>query len=349
RMAGEADRQVSALRRLLRSEPMIHFVGADLDSFGDLVELRFQAGDPQQAWQALAGGDAVIVAKEFSNSFGKGLGETVALQTPGGQVHRFRIVGIVDSPGIEVATDFFDQRSAYQRRALGALIGTRRDCRRIFGTDLVNLLLFNFSFEGELDRAARASAERAIITRMAQRIGLGRAAIRRPPGTDEFSFAYFLRQGLGYVAFSARELKLLIEQDFRRGILWLVFAAAVALAVAALGVANGMMANIASRAKQIAILRAIGMTRGQVVRMVLAEALTLGLIGAVFGLVLGLYLASVANWIDYRLFGFEPILSIPWSWIAAGIGLTVGGCLVAGLLPILSAARSNIVDALRLA
>jgi predicted lysophospholipase L1 biosynthesis ABC-type transport system permease subunit len=227
------------------------------------------------------------------------------------------------------------------------MITTRRECKRLFGTDLANLVLFNFSSSGQADPAQRRRHEQAVIAEMARRMGLGEEAEQPALGASEFSFSYFLRKGIGYVTLSARQLKVLIEQDFRRGILWLVFAAAIALMIAALGVANGMMANITSRRRQIAILRAVGMTRWQVVRMVLGEAICLGLIGSLMGVALGLYMAAVSNHLDYRLFGFEPILQIPWGWIAVGIVLTIGACLAAGLVPTASAARGNVVEALR--
>jgi len=347
KMAGEAREKVDGIWRLFRSEPMVHLVGIDRDSFDELVEFRFLAGTAEQAMRALAEGGAIVVAKEFTNMFGKSVGDEVALIGYGGHEHRLRIVGVVDSPGVDVATDFFDQRTAYQRRAVGAMITTRQECERLFGTKLSNLVLFNFSNHGQMDQDQRRRHEQAVIAEMARRMGLGDAADQPALGASEFSFSYFLRKGIGYVSLSARQLKLLIEQDFRRGILWLVFAAAIALMIAALGVANGMMANITSRRRQIAILRAVGMTRWQVVRMVLGEAICLGLIGSLLGVVLGLYMAAVSNHLDYRLFGFEPILQIPWNWIAAGIALTIGACLAAGLAPIASAARGNVVEALR--
>jgi putative ABC transport system permease protein len=346
-IAGQDRREASGVWRLFQSKPMVHLVGVDQTTFDRLVELRFLQGQPEQAYRALAEGGAVLVAKEFRNSFGKNVGDHVDISGPGQTMYRLRIVGVVDSPGVDVVTDFFDQRTAYQRRAVGALMTTRSECLRMFGTRLCNLLLFNFDLSVAADEQSRRQQEQATISTMAAGMGLGRSAGLPPAGATEFSFAYFLQQGLGYVSLSARKLKLLIEQDFRQGILWLVFAAGIAVVVGALGVGNGMMANIASRARQMATLRALGMTRSQLVRMVLAEALSLGIMGAFFGVLLGLYLAGVSNHLDYRLFGFEPILRIPWNWIAAGVCLTVGASLAAGLIPIISAARSNVVEALR--
>ena len=349
-LADDTRRERTGLWRLFDAAPMVNLVGVDLDSVQSLMQLRFVDGQQTDAFAALARGGAVVVAKEYVNTFGKGLGDDVDIIGPRGKTHTLRIVGVVDSPGIDVATDFFDQRTAYQARAAGAMITTRDQCLAIFGTNEVNLLLLNFALgdpDAPLTDEQRERGEQATVTELRRRIGLDRAADQPVVGANEFSFSRFLQQGIGYVFLSARQLKLLIDQDFRRGILWLVFAAGIAMVVSALGVGNAMMANIASRARQIAILRAIGTTRGQVMRMVLAEALALGVVGAMFGVAVGLYMAIVANHMDTRLFGFEPVLRIPWGWLAGGVGLTIGACLLAAVGPTISASRTNVAKAMQ--
>jgi putative ABC transport system permease protein len=61
----------------------------------------------------------------------------------------------------------------------------------------------------------------------------------------------------------------------------------IAVLVAGLGVVNTMTMNILERVREIGMLRAIGMTRAQVGRMVLAEAGAMGVIGGLFGLGIG--------------------------------------------------------------
>src|SRR5262249_32252824 len=121
----------------------------------------------------------------------------------------------------------------------------------------------------------------------------------------------------------------------------------VGLVVAALGLGNLMMANVASRRREIAVLRAVGTTQSQILRMIIGEALILALLGSLMGLVLGIHLGWTSNNLTQHLSGFQAGLSIPWALIAAGAALATGLCVVAGLLPARLAARSNIVAALQ--
>ena len=66
----------------------------------------------------------------------------------------------------------------------------------------------------------------------------------------------------------------------------------IAFLVAGLGVINTMTMNILERVREIGTLRAVGMTRGQIGRMVLAEAGAMGFIGGAFGLAIGWLIAK---------------------------------------------------------
>jgi putative ABC transport system permease protein len=145
---------------------------------------------------------------------------------------------------------------------------------------------------------------------------------------------------------SLRTLKEAIDGEIREATLLMSAMPAIALLVAALGVANLMMVNVNARSKQIAVIRAVGGTKSQITRLVLAEALTLGLLGSVIGVVLGLHASGSANVIAAKLIGFELGLTIPWHRVAGGMALTVGACLVAGIMPARHAARNNIVEAM---
>src|SRR5439155_3454384 len=57
-----------------------------------------------------------------------------------------------------------------------------------------------------------------------------------------------------------------------------------------LGLINTLAINVLERTREIGVLRAIGTTRGQVRRMVVAESLLLGMAGTVLGLLAGLAL-----------------------------------------------------------
>ncbi len=144
-------------------------------------------------------------------------------------------------------------------------------------------------------------------------------------------------------------LKQAIDRDIREATLLFTAIPVVALIVASLGVGNLMMANVSSRFRQIAVLRAVGTTKWQIARMVLGEAIVLGAIGSLIGLVLGMQTAYNINLLTYRSIGFKPVWSIPWPFVLTGIGFAVGVCILAGITPARHAARNNIVDALQTA
>ncbi|HSW44525.1 MAG TPA: FtsX-like permease family protein [Phycisphaerae bacterium] len=145
---------------------------------------------------------------------------------------------------------------------------------------------------------------------------------------------------------SVRELKQRIDRDLRRATRLFAAIPMVALIVAALGVGNLMMANVASRSRQIATLRAVGATRWQIMRLVTGEALVLGTLGCAVGVALGLHGARSINWMVEVIWGYQPVWTIPYPWVALSIGFTLLVCLLAGVIPATRAARSNIIKAL---
>ncbi len=146
---------------------------------------------------------------------------------------------------------------------------------------------------------------------------------------------------------SLRRLKQDIDRDVRLATLIVSAIPAISLLVATLGIANLMTVNVNSRARQLATLRAVGATKSQIARLVVSEAMVLGLLGSVVGVVLGLHSASSANELTSRLIGIDIPWAVPWQRVAIAIALTWMICLAAGIPPALRAARSNVIAALR--
>jgi len=145
---------------------------------------------------------------------------------------------------------------------------------------------------------------------------------------------------------SLRTLKQQIDDDIREVMLLITALPTIALAVAILGVANLMMVNVAARSRQIAVVRAVGATRSQIVRLVLAEALTLGLLGSLVGVVLGFHSAYSMNVVVNGILGIELGVPVPLSQVSGAVALTLLFCLLAGLAPARRAASSNVVSAM---
>jgi putative ABC transport system permease protein len=119
--------------------------------------------------------------------------------------------------------------------------------------------------------------------------------------------------------------------------------ALVAVLVAALGIVNTLTMGVLERVREIGVLRAIGMSRRQAMRMVVVEAGILGIVGVVLGAVAGLGAGAVLLQVGGGLGspGGLPLLPIG---VAAVLGLVLPA--LAALYPARAAARVSIVEAL---
>jgi putative ABC transport system permease protein len=115
---------------------------------------------------------------------------------------------------------------------------------------------------------------------------------------------------------------------------------AVALLVAAIGVANIMVISVLERRSEIGLRRALGATRGQICAQFLAEAILLSLAGAAAGVILG----AAATAAYARSHG-EPTVIPAQAWAGGLAAALVVGAL-AGLLPAIRAARLSPTEAL---
>ena len=103
--------------------------------------------------------------------------------------------------------------------------------------------------------------------------------------------------------------------------------------------------NVIERVREIGILRAAGMTRGQVWRSVVVEAGVLGLAGALLGIALGLVVgASMVVLAGGR---FDVASGIPWSIIGLALVLGVAVAMLAAAYPARIASRLSIVRAVQ--
>lgn len=134
---------------------------------------------------------------------------------------------------------------------------------------------------------------------------------------------------------------------------------AIAMLVAALGIANTMTMSIYERTREIGIMKAVGASNRQVKRVFLGEAAIIGVLGGIGGLVFSWSGAALANLFVQSLIaadagstgGVMPETSaffqIP-VWLALfAIGFATGIGLLAGVLPAVRAANLDPLTALR--
>ncbi|MDT9691159.1 FtsX-like permease family protein [Streptomyces sp. P9(2023)] len=121
---------------------------------------------------------------------------------------------------------------------------------------------------------------------------------------------------------------------------------AMALLIAILGVVNTLAMSVFERQQEIGMLRAIGLDRRRVKRMVRLEAVVISLFGAVVGIGLGSFLGwAIGETFKSSLPGYALVL--PWDRI--GIFLVLAGLVgvLAAMWPARSAARLNMLAAIK--
>ncbi|WP_406401831.1 ABC transporter permease [Streptomyces sp. NBC_00879] len=121
---------------------------------------------------------------------------------------------------------------------------------------------------------------------------------------------------------------------------------AMALIIAVLGVINTLAMSVFERQQEIGMLRAIGLDRRKVKRMIRLEAVVISLFGAVIGIGLGSFLAwALGETLKSEI--PEYTLVVPWDRI--GIFLLLAGVVgvLAAMWPARSAAKLNMLTAIK--
>ncbi|MDQ6687800.1 MAG: ABC transporter permease [Actinomycetota bacterium] len=131
--------------------------------------------------------------------------------------------------------------------------------------------------------------------------------------------------------------------------IFLLVFAGIALVVGSFLIINTFSMLVAQRSRELALLRALGASRGQVTRSVLFEAFVIGLVGSTIGLGLGVLLAIGIRAL-FATFGLDlsgtPLIFAPRTLAAAyGVGLLV--TMAAAYLPARRSARIPPVAAMR--
>ena len=115
----------------------------------------------------------------------------------------------------------------------------------------------------------------------------------------------------------------------------------ITLLGAAIGLMNIMLVSVTERTREIGIRKALGATSKMIRNQFLVEAIVIGQLGGLLGIILGILVGNVMSIILGSSF------VVPWVWIFSGILLCVIVGLVSGISPAAKAARLNPIEALR--
>ncbi|MFO7633490.1 MAG: FtsX-like permease family protein [Caldilinea sp.] len=131
--------------------------------------------------------------------------------------------------------------------------------------------------------------------------------------------------------------------DYLQGFAWGV--SAIAILIGGLGMMSAMVMSVLERTREIGTLRAVGWSRGRVLRMILGESILLSLIGGVIGVALGAFLA----WLVGQAPGLGMMLagSVDVGLVIQGMVTALALGLIGGVYPAWTAANLQPVEALR--
>ena len=110
---------------------------------------------------------------------------------------------------------------------------------------------------------------------------------------------------------------------------------------AAIGLMNIMLVAVNERTKEVGLIKAIGGKSKNVRQQFLFESVIISLLGAFFGILLGVGVGNI-----FAIF-LNTGFIIPWGWVITGIIICTAVGLGAGIYPAMKAAKLNPINALR--
>jgi putative ABC transport system permease protein len=151
----------------------------------------------------------------------------------------------------------------------------------------------------------------------------------------------------GLLVQTKRELRGIIEEMMNgvAGSLWVVIV--LILVVASLGVINTLTMNVLEQTRELGVLRAIGMKRGQVARLVVSQALAVGLLSLLPGVALGSLLAYLMSLSSTALIGHAVRFRWEPHFVAGCMAAALAAALLAAWWPARRAARLQVIRALQ--
>jgi putative ABC transport system permease protein len=284
-----------------------------------MMELKFLEGTAEEAANKMVSGRYIVVTDEFRQLKKLHVGDKLKLRSRKSMLSfskeiEYEIAGVVWSPGMDVFQSYFDTGRQFEERSAASVFGSLKNGEEDFGINTYNLFAANLEYFTE-----KKDIEKRVFEQTGASIQIG----------------------------DVRQIKANIENGAKRLLNTLSTVAVAAIAVASLGVMNTIMASIRSRRWQLGVLRSIGVTRGAMVRLLVAEALLLGSVACVLGVAAGLLMAVNARGLSRRLTGYGPPIVVPWDVVAFGVGLILVVAAVSSLWPSARAAREEPLELLQ--
>jgi putative ABC transport system permease protein len=152
----------------------------------------------------------------------------------------------------------------------------------------------------------------------------------------------------GLRVMSGEDLAEWFASSVRRGFAIADAMGLLALLVVLLGTADALAANVVERTREIATMRSLGCSPFLAGRMVVAQAVAVGIVGSALGLAVGMgWSVAFVRGIVPPLLGWDVRLHAPAGVLATAAALGICACLAGALYPAVRAGRLRVVEALR--
>jgi len=335
-----AEQRISVTKQdnviMIGLDPQEAFGGKD-----PLLHPKFVQGSPEEAIQKLKQGRYCIVPDHFLKATGLKIGDSFKMippEAPGEQVE-YTIAGAVALPGWHWMTKFSGLRMRSGRSA-AMIFANFQTVRKDFKINKINFIWMNIVKDAKAEDIGNAAKE------IADR-NLGE---HRPVNA----------QGMWAMGASTfgQSLRMSTRDDVRTrigsradGMIWgMCQLPLVTLLIASLAVINTVMASVRVRRWEMGVLRAIGITRFGLVRMILAESILIGIVACMvsigFGVMAGWCGTGISQYVSF-FGGLDTPLVVPWTKIAIASGATLLLCLIAALWPAISTGRTDTLKLLQ--
>ncbi|MEW2284737.1 FtsX-like permease family protein [Streptomyces sp. NPDC047841] len=285
-----------------------------------------------------------------------------SLTTPDGRVSKKETINAADATYVQdlrtktVAGDLAD---AYKPDSMSVFEGFAKD----HGIKLGSTVAVHFEDGRTAKLTVRAiTSDEVVVDKGAMYVSIATAARYVPAGRMPLDQLMFATAKDGQEAAAYKALKSVVrddpaltvrdQTDYKQALkdqigqlLNMIYGLlALAIIVAVLGVVNTLALSVVERTREIGLMRAIGLSRRQLRRMIRLESVVIAVFGALLGLGLGMGWGATAQ----KLLALEglKVLEIPWPTIT---GVFVGSAFVglfAALIPAFRAGRMNVLNAI---
>jgi putative ABC transport system permease protein len=297
-------------------------------------------------WERYTQEDIVMVSEAYAYRNNVALGDSLFIQTDRGKT------------GFHVQAIFFDYASD-----MGTITINRDRYNRYFDDDAVSGLALYVSdkvsdgmsdgvsdeaygevTDGASEEAANGAGTTRTVSEKAAKGASGADAVdqlverlrEKATGVQDV----FIRSNRGL-----REASIEI---FDRTFTVTIVLRMLAMLVAFVGILSALMALQLERSKEHAVMRANGMTPGQLWNYVVSQTGIMGLMAGILSIPLGILMAYILVYvINLRSFGWTLQFMISPGLLLQAVGLAIVAALLAGIYPSIKMAKANPADALR--